>query len=140
MDNVDYNVIYDFFDNLYIDPDSAFDMEDEDQISWRIDYGEDVLHLIVERESEYIGFSTLSIVSPVFELNNEEVNSQEKLLEIYEDILDLNFNLFQMSLAVNDNFVFQVYKLKLDKLDVEQLSEELEFFILQKRRLENILQ
>ena len=139
MENIDYNVVYDLFDNLYIDPDTAFDMEDENQVSWRINYGEDVLHLIVETETEFINFPTLSIISPVFELDKNEITSQEKLLEVYEDLLDMNFNLFQMSLAVNDNFVYQVYKLKLKDLDVDSLSEELEFFISQKRRLESIL-
>ena len=129
MYDIDYDVVYELFENLFIDDETAFDSEDDNQISWVFNYGEDKIHIIVEKSSQLVTFPVLSIVSPIFELDEKEIDSQDKLLEVYEDLLDMNFNLFGMSLAAYDNFVFIVYKLKLDELSVDKLINELKFFI-----------
>ena len=131
--------VYDFFEELGIDPDEALDIEDMDRSSWYFQYGNDGIHIITDEDHEFAGEPVLSIATPLGEISEQKSENKDDYIELLEKLLELNLDVYNCSLAFNDDMIYLVTQLPGYGIDAEAIKERLELLLDQKRRISKYL-
>ena len=127
--------IYDFFEEMGIDPDEALDMEDLDRSSWYFQYGEDGIHIVADEAPEFAGEPVIYIATPIGEISDQKAEDKEQYIDLLEKLLEFNLDLYQASLAFVEDMIYLVTQIPGYGVDAEVIKEKFHLLLAQKKKL-----